>query len=422
MKGKLFSGLFACLALLLIVSPLLVGCGTKEATGSSLKVGMMTPSTGVAAEKGAPGGRGIQDAVKYINAELGGINGHKFEVVWRDSGYDMAKVATIVNEFMDAKCLMFTTHASAEMAAAMEIANRAEFPGMSTYVSPINYRPPKHIYAPLPDYGDGWITFAEYYMKSIWKGTGKPKMALHLLANPTGRGALDGVKAKAAELGFEIVAQEEHKATTASEIESLTRIKSKNPDVMFISSTPAPTAVIIKNAKELGMFPGMTIASGHAGFTKALIDLGTANVVEGVYGVYPMVTWDDNVPGVAKAKEYVQKYNPGDTGNVDYLSTWTSTLIVAEILRNAEKAVGYDKLAKGDVEAWRAVEKSGIQKLSGYKADGLIPAGITYTPGDNRLSNSFKVFQIKGGKITGLTDWIKAPLVEYEKFDWFGKK
>jgi len=64
-------------------------------------------------------------------------------------------------------------------------------------------------------------------------------MALHLLANPTGRGALDGVKAKANELGYEIVATEEHKATTVSEIESLTRIKAKNPDVMFISSTPA---------------------------------------------------------------------------------------------------------------------------------------------------------------------------------------
>lgn len=421
MKGKLFSRSFACLALLLLVSPL-VGCGTKEAAGSSLKVGMMTPSTGVAAEKGAPGGRGIEDAIKYINAELNGINGHKFEVVWRDSGYDMSKVVTVVNEFMDQKCLMFTTHASAEMAAAMEISNRAEFPGMSTYVSPINYRPPAHVYAPLPDYGDGWITFAKYYKENIWKGTGKPKMALHLLANPTGRGALDGVKAKADELGFEIVATEEHKATTVSEIESLTRIKAKNPDVMFISSTPAPTAVIIKNAKELGMFPGITIASGHAGFTKALIDLGGADVVEGVYGVYPMLDWVDDAPGVTKAKEYVQKYHPGDAGNVDYLSTWTTTLVVAEILRTAEKAVGYDKLAKGDIEAWRAVEKSGIQKLSGYKADGLIPAGITYTPGDNRLSNSFKVFQIKGGKITGLTDWIKAPLVEYEKFDWFGKK
>ena len=94
-------------------------------------------------------------------------------------------------------------------------------------------------------------------MENIWKGQGKPKFALQLLNNPTGSGALDASKAAADKLGIDIVAVEEHATTTISEMESLTRIKGLNPDVLFISSTPAPTAVIIKNAHDLGMFPGM---------------------------------------------------------------------------------------------------------------------------------------------------------------------
>ncbi len=415
------------LAAVMAVLPLAAcSSGPKKAeTGKGpLKVGMMTPSTGVAAEKGAPGGRGILDAVKYINDELGGVDGHPLQVVWRDSAYDMSKVVNIVKEYKDSGCLMFTTHSSTEMAAAQEIANRDGFPGMATYVSPVNYRPPQHIYAPLPDYGDGWIAFAEYYMKNIWKGSGKPKMALHLLANPTGRGAKDGATAKAAELGIEIVAMEEHKATTVSEIESLTRVKAKKADVLFIASTPAPTAIIIKNAKELGLWPGITIGVGHAALTSALVDLAGKDVVEGVYGDYPMVTWDDNVPGVAKAKEYAEKYNPKDyeTRNVDYISTWTSTLVVREILLLALKDVGYDVLAKGGPDAWKAVEEKGIKKLNGSKIDGLIPAGVSYVAGDNRLSRSFKIFKISNGKITALTNWAEAPLVKYETFDWFNKK
>jgi branched-chain amino acid transport system substrate-binding protein len=386
---------------------------------------MMTPSTGPAAEKGAAGERGIKDAVKYINSELNGIDGHPLELVWRDSAYDMSKVVNLVKEFKDSGCLLFTTHSSTEMAAAQEIANRDGFPGMATYVSPVNYRPPQHIYAPLPDYGDGWIAFAEYYIKNIWKGTGKPKMALHLLANPTGKGAKDGAMAKAEELGFELVGFEEHKTTTVSEIESLTRIKSKNPDVLFIASTPAPTAVIIKNARELGLYPGITIGVGHAGLTSALVELGGKDNVEGIYGDYPMVTWDDTtVPGIIKAKEYAQKYNAADyqNKNVDYLSTWTTTLVIREILLKALKEVGYDTLAKGGPDAWKAVEEKGIKKLTKNTIEGLIPAGISYVAGDNRLSRSFKIFQIQSGDIKSITPWKEAPLVKYEQYSWFTTK
>ena len=58
------------------------------------------------------------------------------------------------------------------------------------------------------------------------------------------------------------------------------------------------------------MYPGITIGCASASFTKALVDLAGADVMEGVYGVCHTVSWDDNVPGIAKAKEYCQKNHP----------------------------------------------------------------------------------------------------------------
>lgn len=411
--------LFALVMVLLMALMSVAGCSNSK-EGKVLKVGIMTPSTGPAAEKGSPMGHANLDAFEYINNELGGVEGYKVQVTWLDTAYDAAKVTTIVKSFQDGGNLLFATASSKEGQAAMELANRAGFPGLVAFTAPSLYRPPQHIYGQLPDYGDDWLAFATYYMKNIWKGTGKPKMALHLLNNPTGYGARDAAKAKADGLGIEIVDIEEHAATTASEMDSLTKIKAKNPDVIYISSTPAPTAVILKNAKDLGLTPAVTIGLGHASMTKALVDLAGADVVENAYGVYPTVKWGDDVPGMAKMTEYVRNLHPKDEGNMDYITSWSQSLIIAEILRLAVKNAGYDVLAKGDVNSWKAIETQGIAKLNDFKSGGL-QGPVTYTQGDNRLSKSVRVFQIKKGVITPVSEWVEAPMIKYEDYPWFGQ-
>jgi branched-chain amino acid transport system substrate-binding protein len=411
--------IITCFALVAVLLPLISGCSQSPAE-KTLKVGVMTPSTGTAAEKGSPMGHGNLDAIKYINDELGGVDGYKIDADWLDSKYEAGQAVTDVKKFMDDRCLLFTAAASTEIGFVSEVANRASFPGLVAYSSPANLRPPQHIYGMAPDYGDDWTAFAKYYMDNIWKGPGKPKMALELLNNPTGAGAATAAKAFADQLGIDIVAQEEHATTTVSEIDALTRIRALNPDVLYISSTPAPTAVIIKNAVTLGLYPGITIGVCHAAMTSALVELGGAENIEGVYGIVSSAAWGADVPGMAKVVEYCQNEHPKDVGNTDYLTSWTQSMIVAEILKKALENVGYDALAKGDASSWQAIEQYGIQKLDGYDVEGLQPP-VSYTPGDNRLSKSLRIFQAHQGNLTAITDWIEAPLVKYEEYDWFGK-
>ena len=126
-----------CLVLVMAIAPFAGACTPKVEPGKTLKIGITTPSTGKAAEKGAPMGHANLDAIKYVNEELGGANGYQVDVVWLDNGYDAAKVVTNVKRFMDEGCLMFATSSSAMMTASKEIANRAEFPGMAAFSSPI---------------------------------------------------------------------------------------------------------------------------------------------------------------------------------------------------------------------------------------------------------------------------------------------
>jgi len=414
MKGKLW-GIFL-LSSLLVIAALLAGCsgGNTASTtsagskaGKELKMGAIMPVTGPAAEKGKPGIDALLDVIEYINKEKGGADGYQIKLDWKDSAYNAANVNTIVTDFTNSGVLMFAAMSSFEMTNAMGIANKAGLPGLAVFTSPNLFNPPQHIYGQMPDYGDDWVAFANYYMKNVWKGAGKPKMALHLLNNTTGSSVKDVAEAKAAGLGIEIVDIEEHAATTISENDSLTRIKAKNPDVLFISSTPQPTSVILKNARDLGLSPQtMTIGMAHASLTKSLIDLAGQDVVEGVIGVYPTVTWDDSSAGIAKAKEYLQKNHAGDAGNMDYLSMWCTGLVSTEILKNAVQATGYEALAKGGAAAWKEVEEKGFQKLN-YDVEG-IQGPVSYTSGDNRLAKSVKLYTVKSGVITSISGWVEA--------------
>ncbi len=397
------------MALIILLMPLLsAGCGGGEE--KTLKVGLSICYTGPVAWKGKPMGDGKLDCIEYINTELGGVKGYKIEAIWRDNQYDGGKATTIVNELINSGCLIFTTCSSAMMTASSEIANRNEYPGIAVFSSPALTNPPRHIYAQMPDYGDDWAAFAQYYLDNIWKGEGRPKMAMHLLNNPTGAGALAAAKLLADKMGIDLLPSEEHAAATISEIESLTRIKALNPDVLFISSTPGETATIVKNCVELGMYPGMTIACAHASFTSVLVELAGENA-EGVYGVYPTVNWGDNVPAMAKMTEYCNKNHPDDYGNNDYITTWAESLILAEILRLALEHVDNDP----DKLTPQIVEEYGIKKLNNFAVGGL-HGPVTYTPGDNRLSKSVRVFQVQNGKLIPITGWVEASLIPY-KFD-----
>ena len=420
---KLLIGVIVCLALLVMALPVLTACGDGGKEGKTLKIGISTPSTGKAAEKGRPLEHGQKDAIEYVNTELGGVEGYQLEIVWRDNGYDGSQMSNIIRNFMDEGCLMFSTSSSAMMTASMGLANQNGFAGLAAFSSPNLYRPPQHIYGQLPDYGDDFLAFMQYYLDNLWKGSGSPKVAIHALNNSTGKGAIDAARAFAGQMGIDILWDGaegkafEHKADTISEMESLTRIKAMNPDVLYISSTPAPTALIVKNARELGL--SLVIASGHAGYTSKLVDLAGMDA-EGVYGVFPTVSWGDDVPGMAKVIEYCEKNHADDAGNGDYITGWAQSLIMAKIVETAVTNAGYDALADGDAAAWEALEDEGIKKLKDYDVDGL-HGPVTYSAGDNRLSKSVRVFRVNSGNIEALTDWIDAPMVKYEDYEWFGQ-
>ncbi len=415
-KGIIKKLVFVALALMIAVLPFMaLACPSDDGNGGNgdevkqpLKVGISAPYTGKAAANGRPMGDGAQDAIKYINEELGGVEGHQIELLFRDNTYDSAKATTIIEEFISSGALLFATQSSAMMTASMTRANEAGLPGIVVFSAPNCTQPAQHIYASFPDYGDQWIAFVNYYLENIWEGTGKPKMAMHLLANPTGFGAKAAAEQFADSLGVEIIGYWEHGSTTTSEIDSLTTIKAMNPDVIYISSIPEATSVIIRNMVSLSMYPGITVGCGGASFTSAMLQLAGPTLAEGVYGIFPTVGWNDSATGMAKMTEYLNANHPDDANNLMYITGWNEGLLIAEILRLAI----INTPGGGNALTPQLVESNGFKKLSNYDVEGL-QSPASYASGDNRLSKQIKLYQVINGQIAVLGDWIDAPYLDY---------
>ncbi|MFP3975240.1 MAG: ABC transporter substrate-binding protein [Dehalococcoidia bacterium] len=399
------------------------GTETAAPEDQPLKFGAEICWTGVAAEKCQPMGDGLLDSIKYINEEKGGVQGHPIEVVDRDSGYDTSKMATIARGWIDEGMPLFTTCSSKMMESAMAISNRAGMPGICDFCSTKCVHPPKHVYAQSPGYGDETLAFLEHFKNNIWDGDGTIKLALHILNNPTGYGAQMACRAKAEEMGYEVVAVEEHKAETMSEMETLTRIEEENPDVLFISSTPAPTSVILKNAKDQGI--DIPIGMAHASFVPdVLMEMAGADVLEGIYGVYPTAAFDtpeSDAPGIAKVKEYSSEYSKEyyESESLDYLCHWAHGLVVYKIFETAMENASYEEIMEGPKEQrWKTIEEEGIKKLETYDMEGLTGPLTAPTEKDHRLIKAVKLYQIQEGEKVLLAE-PEAPLVPYEEYEWF---
>jgi len=110
-----------------------------------------------------------------------------------------------------------------------------------------------------------------------------------------------------------------------------------------------------------------------------------------------------------KMTEYCKEYHPDDYGNMDYITTWAEGLIIAEILRLAVEHVGVDNI---DELTPQIIEEYGFKKLKNFDVGGL-HGPVSYVSGDNRLSKSVRVFQVKNGEIAPITGWVEAPLIPY---------
>lgn len=340
------------LAILTLVAALVTGCGRSggTTTGShgsdTINIGLAAPLSGSSAEYGEQFKKGAELAVKLAN-DAGGIQGKKVKLVVQDDKGDPKEAANIANKFASDKSTLAVIghfNSSATLAAA-PIYNKSKL----VEISPSSSSPKV---TDAGEYTFRVITtdaFQAQYVGDWTKEEGFKKVAIVYEQTDFGVGLSDVYGKAAEENGIEVVANEAYVAGQTKDFASiLTKIKEKQPELLFIGGLYNEAALIAKQAKQLGLQAGFIGVDSL--YSDALIKLG-GDAVEGVMLPGFFNPNSDN----QKTKEFVEAYKKAYNEEPGTYAAYTfdATSIVLEAIQQ-----------KG---ADREAIKQYLTTLKGYK-------------------------------------------------------
>lgn len=386
---------FAIVAVAFILT---IGLSTSNVVAADeIKWGVLIDLSGPTSDWGKNQVKGQLDAMRWVN-EHGGINGKKLKLIVIDDGYKVPRGVAGYNRLVDSEKVLglYVQSTGTTMTLIKKIVADGVATIAASFTSKFQY-PKKTPFSFFvsPSYGTmGRITLK--WIKDNWKDKSRnPKICFLYPDNKYGRDILKVCKDYAKEIGVDVGPDQVINWPTKDATVQLTNMKRYDPDFAYITSTAMNGAVILKNAKALGL--RTKFISNIRNFEESLITL-SGGAAEGTYGVHPIAPYGAPVPGMKKVVEAHEKWHPGEKGTNVYVEGWVNILGVTEALKMADK--GGDLTPSGI--------RNAFEKFKDFDTGGLAPP-LTFTATDHRASMGAKIYEIKDGKMVDVSGWIKLP-------------
>jgi branched-chain amino acid transport system substrate-binding protein len=377
----------------------------QVAAADVIKWGVLIDLSGPTSDWGKNQIKGQLDAMRWVN-ENGGINGKELKLIVIDDGYKVPRGVAGYNRLVDSEKVLGLYIQST--GTTMTLIKKIVADGVATIAASFTSKFQNPAKTPFsffvsPSYGTmGRIALK--WVRTTWQDTTrKPKFCYLYPDNKYGRDILGVGKDYAAKIGVDVGPDQVINWPTKDATVQLTNMSRYDPDYAYITSTAMNGAVILKNAKALGL--KTKFISNIRNFEESLITL-SGGAAEGTYGVHPIAPYGADVPGMEKVVESHERWHPGETGTNVYVEGWVNILSVTEALKKADKA---GDLTPGGI-------RNAFEQFRNFSTGGLAPP-LTFTNKDHRGSMAAKIYEIKDGKMVDVSGWIELP----KDMEYFGK-
>lgn len=291
-----------------------------------VKIGYSGPLSGGAAQYGKNVLDGMQMAVAEINATNPEVAGKKvkFEIVALDDKYNPSETAINAQRLVQQhKTAAILVPHSGGIFALQTTNERSNFIVLAySSVPQITAKGNKLTLRIPPEYTGYIEPFSKYEIERFGK-----KVAMVGADHDYAKAWAAAFKPGWEKLGGTVVAENPMSYNRATDFYSgVSKALADKPDVMFIGGASEPTALVVKQARELG-FKGGFIIMDQAKLDEMARVLGGYAMLEGAMGVMPVI--EDTRPEMKAFVERFGKVYPGRTPGSE--AQWNYTTIHATI-------------------------------------------------------------------------------------------
>ncbi len=309
-------------------------CVGVAAPAEPIKVGVVLPLTGSEAAFGEIERNSFKMAVDEINAK-GGVKGNKIELLFEDDTGKPEVGRSAVEKLISRDKVSVITggYSSSCTIAATAVAQQFKVPflvttGSADEITEKGYEYVFRINPPASEYPAAVTTFLTE--------VAKPKTAVILYENTSfGQSSSKSFEKILESIKVKLLLKEGYNANSVDFKPLLTRVKSLNPDLVYMVSYVMDAALLMRQSKELDINPSLFVGGG-AGFT---LPEFYGNAKDAVDYVYSATLWTDSVP-YKGAEGYFKKYKATFKETTEYhgAEAYASLYVVADALKRAKSA------------------------------------------------------------------------------------
>jgi branched-chain amino acid transport system substrate-binding protein len=346
----------------------------------------------------------MKDHFDYVNGK-GGIRGRKVRFIAEDTQYKVDQAIAAWKKFMasDNPVAVFGDGTGFVRASAQENNERYKVMMTSTsYASDLEDMSKFGFhFMSGPNYSEAADVLLQY-VKSNYKGSGKPKLAVIHSASEFGRDPLEHIKKRSAALGIDLVLVLEMKFSGTDAAAETIKLRQARPDYTLIHGFGgAPIFLeVIKLAKDYGL-QTQFMGTFWEGSRTLMRRAGPA--ADGFLAVsnYAWSTAGAQGAMLKAIDEIKRRRDPKYDGIPDiyYMQGWMSAMLMTQA---AEQAMASGKPVTGEGL------RDALRALKGWDTGGVIGAPVTFVNNSIPMAQVVRFDAAKDFVPTPVSPWINV--------------
>ncbi len=343
---------------------------------------------------------GIRDYLEFLNQTKGGIAGQKVNTLLLDGRYKLDEELKIYRRCVDQENAVFISGWSTGSVKALsdQITQDAVPFITQSYASEV-LDPKKfpYIFMAGPTYEQQMvIAFRDLAAKG-----GKRVVIMHA-DNEYGRGPVNVVRQSGIvnQLGLQLVDTVEFRYDAQDLTAQMLRVKSRNPDMVYIQASTPQAIVILRDAAKAGLAGKLFIGNLYTISPTIPEQLGDA--AEGFRAIQAYQFYGADIPAMKQIEAFAQKATI-EKKDMYYMKGWMEGAAIAAAIENAVKQNGGK--AHADIKQFRQAVRQQMEALTKLDDGGITPP-LDFS--NHQGSIQARIAEVKGGKYVPTGDWIDA--------------